>query len=339
MTTATVPVTFAEAVALLAAARTAEEVFRPDGAHAYRRLAKLVHPDRAGAEHGEAAAAAFAKLAALWEAYHRGTTTITTGRRSYVVGARVVAGDIANLYHVRYDGKDALLKLARNPANNDLIEREAAALRVLAASGDRRHRAYVPRLVEHIRYREAGTGVQRVANVIDRLDGFVSLADVRRAFPDGLDPRDVAWMWRRLLVALGFAHRAGVVHGAVLPDHVLIRPADHGLVLIDWCYATTETGDTVPAMVGRYAQDYPPEIPARRPVTPAADIHMATRCMSTLIDSGTPRRMEMFIRGCTLASPAARPKDAWRLLAELDGMLETLYGPRKFRPFHMPQET
>lgn len=338
MSTPTVPMTFADAVAKLAAARTPEEIFADGGAHTYRRLAKLVHPDRAGAEHAEAAAEAFARLAALWSAFHRGGTTITTGRHTYTVGARVAVGDIANLYGVREadDIEPMMLKLARNPVNNDLLDREAAALRVLARSGEERHRVYVPRLLDHVRYHEPGTGVRRVGNVLNRLDGFVTLAEVATAYPDGLDPRDAAWMWRRLLVALGFAHRAGVVHGAVVGDHVLIRPRDHGLVLVDWCYATTDPDDIVPAIIARYAEDYPPEIPARRPAGPAADIHLATRCIAHLIGSRAPAPMAMFIRGCTLASPAARPKDAWLLLAELDEMLGKLYGPRTFRPFTMP---
>jgi hypothetical protein len=62
------------------------------------------------------------------------------------------------------------------------------------------------------------TGLQRRANVIGRLTGFRTLAQVRAAYPRGVDPRDAAWMWRRLLVAVGAAHRAGVIHGAVLPE-------------------------------------------------------------------------------------------------------------------------
>ncbi|MGH3238625.1 MAG: adenylosuccinate synthetase, partial [Streptosporangiaceae bacterium] len=67
-------------------------------------------------------------------------------------------------------------------------------------------------------HREPRSGIQRHLNLIGRLTGFRSLAEVRAAFPAGIDPRDAAWMWRRLLVAAGAAHRAGVIHGAVLFD-------------------------------------------------------------------------------------------------------------------------
>ena len=78
--------------------------------------------------------------------------------------------------------------------------------------------------------------LRAVLAAIDDLgpDLVVNLGDIASG---GVDPRDAAWMWRRLLVALGFAHRAGVLHGAVLPEHVLIHPGEHGLVLVDWCYS------------------------------------------------------------------------------------------------------
>jgi len=55
------------------------------------------------------------------------------------------------------------------------------------------------------------SGIRRHINLIAGLPGFRSLAEVRSAFPAGIDPRDAAWMWRRLLVAVGAAHRAGVI--------------------------------------------------------------------------------------------------------------------------------
>jgi hypothetical protein len=41
--------------------------------------------------------------------------------------------------------------------------------------------------------------------------------------------------------------------------------------------------------------------------------------------------LSRFVHGCTDPSPRRRPQDAWRLLAELDELLDKLYGPRRFR--------
>ncbi len=313
----TEPQTTGEAIELIEAARKPADLFGRDAARRYRRLAKLTHPD---AQAGDVrAAAAFAKLADLWQ------------RHSQVSGPVVARGDLANLYQA----SGGLLKLARNPADNDLMDREAAGLRMLAGCVPERLSAYFPQLTEVHRVRDPKTGVERRGNVLGILDGFVSLAELRRRQPGGVDPRDAAWMWRRLLVALGAAHHAGVSHGAVIPEHVLIHPADHGLVLVDWCYSG-QLGVPLPAIVARYRGWYPPEACSRRTSGPAADIWLATACMGALIGVRMPKPLGAFARGCQIANPARRPQDAWQLLAELDDLLERLYGPRKFRPFAIP---
>jgi hypothetical protein len=322
---------FEDAVARIAAAGSFGDLATSgDRAAAYRRMVKIVHPDVAPAGRGPAATRAFARLAELWQ--QRDGTLLTTRRASYRVGALVAAGDIADLHDV--DAGSALLKVPRGPADNDLMAAAAAALTRLARDGDARHPAYGPRLRESFTHQDH-EGVRRTLSVIDRCHGFVGLDEVARAHPDGVDPRDAAWMWRRLLVALGWAHRAGVVHGAVLPAHVLIHPGEHGLVLVDWCYSVAP-GRPLTALVAAHRDDYPPEVRARRPATPATDIHLATGTIRRLIGGRMPQRMRRFADGCMQAAPRMRPQDAWRLLAELDELLDDLYGPRTFRPFAMP---
>jgi len=336
-------VNFDEAVAAIAGAGTFADLaaacapltdFSPgvaggEAGHAYRILVKVVHPDVAPAGRSPAATAAFARLGMLWS--EREGRLLTTTRGSYRVGGPVATGDIAELRAV--DGDAALLKLPRSPGDNDLLRAEAAALTTLVADGDPKFRAYAPRLLESFTHEDAGR-VRRTANVIARQRGFVSLADVHAAYPGGLDPRDVAWMWRRLLTGLGWAHRAGLVHGAVLPEHVLVHPGEHGLVLVDWCYSVP-AGATVPALVARHRAAYPPEVTARQPATAATDIFMATGLMLRLIRQ-PPDALRRFARGCRYDKPRMRPQDAWHLLAEFDELLDDLYGPRRFRPFAMP---
>ncbi|MFG1603604.1 hypothetical protein [Actinoplanes sp. NPDC049265] len=234
-----------------------------------------------------------------------------------------LCGDIADLTPL--DGGRTLRKAPRLVGDNDLMTAEAAALRTLWTEGDPRYRAYAPRLIESVR-----DGRKRV-NVLERLEGFVTLSDVLRLRPDGIDPRDAAWIWRRLLTALGWAHRSGVVHGAVLPPHVLIHPAEHGVVLVDWCYSVA-TGTPLTALVGQHRADYPPEVPSKQPATPATDIYLATVLMRRLIRQ-SPAPIARFLDGCLYDAPQMRPQDAWALLAELDEVLFACFGPRKFRPF------
>ncbi|MFY1631729.1 serine/threonine protein kinase [Solwaraspora sp. WMMB335] len=338
--------TTAEAIDLVMTARDGTQLFGTSApARRYHQLARLLHPDTAagGTAARARATAAFIRLTGLWQ---QGTAasdvSLDTGRRRYVIEAGPrYAGDLADLYRHRgtpstgagrfVDGE--LVKIPRDPANNDLMAREVTALRQLVDRGDPRYLPYVPRLVDSFRHRDTGgAGTVRQISVVGTATGLRSLAEVRRAYPQGVDPRDAAWMFRRLLVGLGFAHRAGVVHGAVLPDHVLIQPDEHGVVLIDWCYAST-SGEAVPALVASYRDWYPDEIRQRRTPGPGTDIAMAAGCLAWLTGDRAPNAIRRFTAGCRLAALRRRPDDAWRLLAEFDDLLERLYGPRRFRPF------
>jgi serine/threonine protein kinase len=309
--------TFAEAVALIDNASTFDELGMP-----YREWAKLVHPDAVGAAQSATATAAFAKLSQLY-AQRDGATILRTRRGVYRIGKRVASGDIADLSAV---DDNALVKVPRDLADSDLMEAEAAALQRLRADGDPKYRAYAPRLVESFVHEDVSHRRRRV-NVLERLDGFVAVGGIRRE----IDPRDAAWMWRRLLVALGWAHRAGVVHGAILEEHVLIHPGQHGLALVDWCYSSPR----VTAIVAARRDAYPPEVVRDKTATPATDIYMATGLMRRLVGGGMPKAMRRFADGCSCDAPRMRPQDAWALLGELDELLHHLYGPRTFRPFEI----
>lgn len=198
---------------------------------------------------------------------------------------------------VLYAQGDQVLKVTRDPADNQLLKREAMALVTIADRADPTLMPYIPRLIETFRLKTGGE--TRRTNLISRApDGFVTLERV-----GARDPRDIAWIWRRLLVAVGVAHSAGISHGAVLPRHVLVHPIEHGLILVDWCRAGRDPSD---------------------------DVLAVTRCVAALLHS-PPARMRTFLDGC-LARP---PREAWALLKELDDLLEDLYGPRTYRPLHL----
>ncbi|WP_306208315.1 lipopolysaccharide kinase InaA family protein [Actinoplanes sp. RD1] len=311
--------TFDEAVAAIDRAASLAEL---GGEGAYRKLLRIVHPDVAPA----AVRATATRVAAKLTGMAGKTRTLTTRRATYRLGDVIARGDLADLIEL---DDDKLLKLPRRPADNDLMRAEAAALTRLDRDGDPRHRAYAPRLIESF-VQEDSAGARREAIVLERLAGFVPLTGMLHR----LDARDVAWMWRRLLTALGWAHRAGVVHGAVLPEHVLIQPEEHGVVLVDWCYSVAP-GTPVPAVVSRHRATYPPEVLAQRPATAATDIYQASGLMLALIEE-PPGAIRRFVAGCRYRAPRMRPQDAWQLLAEFDELLEKWYGPRKFRPFTVP---
>jgi serine/threonine protein kinase len=312
---------FEEAVARIEKAATFRELTREsDVDRAYREWAKLVHPDAVSAARSVSATAAFARLGRLYAA-GKGTE-LRTPQAVYRIGGLFAAGDLADLSTV--DGERALLKVPRSPADNDLMAAEADALKRLWREGDPKFRPYAPRLLESFRH-EDGARVRRQVNVVERLGGFVPLTVLHRE----IDPRDAAWMWRRLLTGLGWAHRAGVVHGAIVEEHVLIHPAEHGLAIVDWCYS----GQRPTAIVKGRADAYPPEVRRDKKASPATDIYMATGLMTRLVGDRLPKALKRFADGCRYDAERMRPQDAWALLEEFDELLHKLYGPRTFRPF------
>lgn len=342
-----------------------ENATREEAARVYRELVKEWHPDRLPAdatpEERAAAVDSFVHLTKLWgiaqDIFDSGAwltpglagLTVKSKRRTHVIGAKLAEGDIADVYTCGA----GVIKIARSPRDTDLMRREVTALKKIRRNlepGSTSH-WYLPRLVDALRIKDAKR-VERQANVFEPLIAakpedareWVSLADVIAAYPRGIDPRDGAWMWRRILVVLFIAHDAGFVHHAVFPEHVMILPPEHGVILIDWCYSA-ELGTPPVAKVSRYNDWYPEEVSAKKPSVAETDIALAARTMIKVLGGNpvtgelprsVPRGMRAYFRACTLPYASQRPGDAQRLLDSFNQLIERLWGPRRFREFHMP---
>jgi hypothetical protein len=148
---------------------------------------------------------------------------------------------------------------------------------------------------------------------------------------------------------MGYVHSQGVVHGAVLPMHVLIEPREHKLVLVDWCCATTgPAADRAPVKIiaGGFKSWYKRESVSTLPPTPALDIALAARCMIDLLGGDAvrgefPATIDHAIRRhltrC-LDGGAGGRADAWKLLSDFDVLIGALWGPREFRALPMPSK-
>ncbi len=324
----------------------------------YRQLMRFVHPDRVDAAQQKLAAELVTKLGAFYQDAQTAARVGSFGRvpadaiLTSVKASHVVISempqfcDMTKGLRAKSDIKglgemDTFIKITRAPRDNDLMAREAAALTHLRDSAGSDFVMFYPELVD-------GFGVMNGrmrlrANVVAYLDGFLNLEELRQHRPDGLHPLDASWIWRRLLWALGGAHEIGVVHGAILPRHVMIHPRMHGVVLVDWCYSAIKTDDVYPplsALVSDRRSWYPPGALAKQPLSERTDLMMAARVMCYLLGgdptsltmtSRVPDAMQRYIidivRGTSTHS-------AFQLLAQFDALLQTLgkpYYPRVYR--------
>lgn len=346
----------------------ADSVVSIDMKHYYRRMAHVLQPHQYAGKSKVMAERAYQRLNEFFaeaEQANEGDrygepahlAVITTRRGEHTILRELGTGDLCTTYvaeSVLTTTKATFCKVAKREADKDLLLTEAKVLKHLRDdSTDPTLRPFAPELLDSFVYTSAGNP-RRAANVLVLLDGFYNLEQVRQAYPSGLDPLHAVWIWRRLLVAIGHAHDNHVVHGAVLPGHVMIHPEMHGLVLVDWCYASSGDSDAQPAIkavVEAYRDWYPAEVLAKQEPGPGTDIAMAARTMIWLLGGDPvlaalprtiPRQLRAFLRGCLQKNLAMRPDDAWRLLAEFDELLEEMgspYYPRRFRPFTMPTGT
>lgn len=333
----------------------------------YRHFLKPLHPDRYQDDDAKRLATeAFTHLGKLHEealaAIKRGhygeaahLAVIHTRKGEHRIIAKAGQGDLSATFFAEsrkgLRTQQSFCKIVNDPRDGDLLTNEARALKVLNSSVVAEEwQPYLPQLIETFIYSEAGKP-RRQANVLNRLEGFYSLEAIRQRFPNGLSPLHVAWIWRRLLMVLGVAHDNGVIHGAVFARHVMILPEQHGLTLVDWCYASIADDQQHPplkAIVSDHRDWYPEEVFAKQAPSPATDIVLAARTMIWLLGgdpvSGTmpltiPYQMRAFFKGCLLQKQSMRPQNAWLLFKEFDELLEDIggeYFPRRFREFVLP---
>lgn len=317
----------------------------------YRELAKAIHPDIATSANHEEANIVFAKLgqlhAAALQASERGVfgqrvpnlVFVTTNMRHQVVSELCDDFDMTTGYWAKSLVDDveieSIVKVAQLPADNELLAAEADALTVLAQT-DKEHVMFYPKLLDSF---AVADGRKRLrANAVERLDGFVNLEEVRRKYPRGLDPLHMSWIWRRVLWALGGAHEAGVLHGALVPSNIMIHPTLHGVVLVDWCYSALAMGTTYPslrAIVGGRRDWYHRDILNRKNSKVAHDFAMASRSMQFLTaGANVPGEISQYF---DKLAEGETNVTAYDLLGQYDAVLERLGGafyPRKYRPLN-----
>jgi hypothetical protein len=250
-----------------------------------------------------------------------------------VVHDHLAFGHICNLYRCSFRGQKSIFKIARTHLANRFLVSEWDNLRRLHhADSQSRFSAFLPLPSAQVNYAHVNGEPARQATVlsygegIDGPDDLYSLEEVRTGHPNGIDERDMAWMWRRLLTVLGFIHQQRLAHCAVTPDHVLIEPREHKLVLVGWCGAVAF--GRIPSLIPAQWRDWSDRHDG---ASSATDLSAAAKTMSYLLKSPAEPAIARHLERAGQSAD-----DSWKLLDDFDRMIEALWGPRQFRPFVMP---
>lgn len=302
----------------------------------YRGWAIQLHPDKNPTDQ-ERAAQAFIKLNQLWDQFHLNEQkiyTFKTRKAEYFASGPVLSDAACDIYEVK-DQTDAFIRVSRTVRADDLMQREAAALRRFVAPKDWQFPLpFVPELRETAR---ASDG--RRFHVVRHATELRTLHDLHRLLPAGVRLRDLAWMMRRVLTGLSAAHKDGIVYGAPVPSNIAIQAELHGVVLTNWTSsASPSDGERVLAVDPRYKKLIAPEVLRKETPTPASDLYTFARTFKLLAGDYLTPWFSAFVRGCSLEDPQRRPQSAYELRLELDDLLERAFGPRRFRPFQWPDE-
>jgi serine/threonine protein kinase len=352
----------------LEGATCAEDVFGTDPGKVkkvYYQFAQVVHPDKHGTNASDAALAkelffqinewkneAEAKVGSGTYGDRKRASpvkaadpiVVQTKRNVFVVSSPLEGEDIFSAYTCTVNGGAAgLFRVAKGQQFNPFLENEARVIQRLR-EGERPDSVflkYTPQVVES--FVSADRRRVNVLTLVESPDQYYSLAEVRAAYPNGVEPRVMAWMGRRMLEIVAYAHQKGVVHGSLVPTKFVIHPASHAGVIHDWTMSP-EDDQPLRAVVKEYRAFYPPEVFEKKRLVPASDIYMWAKCMSFLLGGqpdnvlpeSIPAPIARFLRSCLLAHPRYRPDDAWKLYDDFTEVLHKVFGKPKFHVFTMP---
>ncbi len=269
----------------------------------------------------------------------------TVSGRKYVVQGRLASGESTDVFLAERTGRvveRVILKVLRAISDADLVDREWRAVHALHES-DAQGAPFFSTLLPQPVARGLVAG-KRPVLVYRWRSGFqYTLDDVIERYRGGIDPHAAAWMWRRALELLGWVHRSGWLHGALLPRHILVHPRDHGVVFCGWSCATrTSEREALPAICDAARAFYPDDVALGGRATLATDIAMIARSIAralggdpaaTALPSGVPTPLRDLVRAH--ATGSASSDDAWLLKEEVAKTAVECFGPPRYVPFEM----
>lgn len=303
----------------------------------HKNLLRRVHPDMFDTpETKEQANTAFIKLNILWEQYTHTRVkktpknTVTSKKHTYTITTIAWRTQTTTTLNTNYDDghKQAQIIIPNNPKHNEQHRQGTNNLNTILKAVPPTEKPYYPFLEDRFKLTNKGTQHQATVTIIP--ENMYTLQQVKEDYPEGINDKDIAWIYRRLLYVLALTHDTGYTHNAINLNHVLIHPEHHGLTLTNWEYST-ETNEPLKNIPIETRNYYPEKFLTKAKTSHVLDIHLAAKTISELLTKNSDRRMKAFLKGCMLTTLPT----AGELLQEYDQLLEQMWGERKYHPFKM----
>lgn len=272
---------------------------------------------------------------------------ISIGKSNWTLNKHIATGEISDVYtgqRARWPTELAILKLLRDQKDRDLFENEWNVLQALHRSdapGADNFTALIPQPITHGDI-SIGSHAGRRVHVFRWMSGFYyTFEDVLQAYPQGIPPRASIWIWRRILEVLFFIHNSGMVHGAVLPSHLLAQENEHGILLVGYGSAG-QVGGKHHIGSGRFESFYKVLKQPISNLTPQLDIMMSAWCIIYILGgdpetgslpTAVPKCLADVIRQTALGNSG---EDAWSIREELGDIANEIFGAPQFIPIVVP---
>lgn len=312
----------------------------------FRRYAKLIHPDMVPEKDKYIAGESFSILDKLYETgldelaqgiygtvdpiqlYRHRTPLfeIKIKDETYRFYENVFEGEVAHIFKGASSDDIVYLKVAIDPADNDLILTEYNVLSSL------RHQSFP--------YVERRIMINDSYSILMREVKGITMPELMVQYPQGVPAEHVMWMLERLLSVVGYLHSNCVVHGNIKPENIIINKDNHNVSLLgfSFCIPEANTPDAHYQIVNDYYTA--PEVSKTARVLPSSDIYsigkIAIGLLGGDVDSGgmpisVDVRVRTFIRKMISGSVDDRPNDAWKLWSELIRLRNEVFGTQRFK--------
>lgn len=320
--------------------------------HIYFRIMHTIHPDKYTTIEDKALATEVTKkLSSLYNeaevkiksnSYNKtNVIKFNIKNRTYTFGKLIYSGETAKIFKgvLIADDKEVpiIIKISNSILHNELLNNEAKILTIINKEEVSKIYPAYPTLFDTITIDDATTHTKRQVNILSDYQN-VSLKDVIQKFPDGIDPRDAAWMFNRMLESISLLHGIGIVHNYLAPSHVMLDLPNHNAILIDWTRAKIISE---PVETKQASSKHAPYLFTKTLINrQALDIYSAGKIMIKLLGgdietNAVPNSIPKSVRNLLAATILQPPTfdSAAEIREEFVKILKALYGKPVFRPF------